>query len=70
MSYIFALMKRNKGKYKEVEYLHPEAMTVTEFAAKRKISQSYVYKLIERNKADFQIVVFKTMNFIVPLTEN
>jgi hypothetical protein len=67
---IFALMKRNKGKYKEVDYLPTSAMTVTEFAAKRRISQSYVYKMIERNTADYQIVIFKTMNFIVPLTND
>jgi len=63
-------MKRNLGKYKEVEKLPKEAMTVSEYAASNNISQSYVYKMIERNNATYQIVIFKTMNFVIPLTKS
>jgi hypothetical protein len=63
-------MKRNSGKYKVVDKLPLGAMTVSEFAASEGISQSYVYKKIQRNTADYKIVVFKTMNFVVPLTKN
>ena len=70
MSYTFASMKRNNGKYKEVKQLPTGAMTVSEYAADNNITQSYVYKKIERNKADYQIVIFKTMNFIIPLTKS
>ncbi len=63
-------MKRNNGKYKEVATLPKGAMTVKEYAASNDISQSLVYKRIERNKANFQIVVFQTINFVVPLTNN
>ncbi len=63
-------MKRNNGKYKEVSTLPKGAMTVKEYADSNDISQSLVYKRIERKKADFQIVVFQTINFVVPLTNN
>jgi len=63
-------MKRNTGKYKEVKVLPKGAMTVKEYATSNDISQSLVYKRIERNKANFQIVIFQSINFIVPLTNN
>jgi hypothetical protein len=63
-------MKRNNGKYKEVKQLPDGAMTVSEYAANNEISQSYVYKKIERNKANYEVVIFKTMNFVIPLTKS
>lgn len=70
MSYIFDYMKRNTGKYQVVDQLPAEAMTVSDYAAYANMSQSNIYKKIARNKADYKIVVFKTMNFVVPLTNN
>lgn len=61
----FAVMKRNKGKYREVDRLPKEAMTITEFAAHRNISLSYVYHRFTRGRADYEIVTFKTMNFVL-----
>jgi hypothetical protein len=63
-------MKRNEGKYRLVEQLPDNAMTVTEYATCNNISQSNVYKKIERKTANYEIVIFKTMNFIIPLTKN
>ncbi len=63
-------MKRNEGKYDIVDALPPGAMTVSDFARSKNISQSYVYKKIERKTADYKIVIFKTMNFVIPFTNN
>ena len=63
-------MKKNNGKYKEVPKLPAEAMTVSEYATINNMSQSNVYKKIERNTANYQIVIFKTMNFVIPLTNS
>ena len=59
-------MKRNVGKYENVSKLPKNAATVTEFAKKMGISQSYVYKMIERKTANFKIVIFQTINFVIP----
>lgn len=59
-------MKKNNGKYTEVEKLPLNACTVAEYAAKNNMSQSNVYKKIERKKADYKIIVFQTINFVVP----
>ena len=66
----FAGMKRNNGKYKEVKQLPTGAMTITEYADNNNMSQSNVYKKIERKTANYQIVIFKTMNFVIPLTNS
>jgi hypothetical protein len=63
-------MKRNTNKYEVVDVLPVNAMTVSEFAAQTGISQSYVYKKLVRETADYKIVIFKTMNFVIPLTED
>lgn len=63
-------MKRNEGKYEEVQKLPTSAMTISEYSRTNNISQSYVYKKVERGTADYKIVIFKTMNFVIPLTNN
>jgi len=59
-------MKKNANKYEKVSKLPADAMTVKEYADSKEISTSYVYKLIREEKAKFKIVVFQTINFIIP----
>jgi len=61
-------MKRNANKYEQVNSLPFNAMTVSEYAAKHNYSQSYIYKMLQRGTASYKIVIFKTMNFVIPLT--
>lgn len=60
-------MKPNINKYPSVDKLPAKAITVKEYADQNKISTSYIYKQIKEGKAKFKIVVFKTINFIIPL---
>ncbi len=59
-------MKSNKGKYPEVEKLPPNAMSVKNYAVSKGIDTAYVYKLIRTGKNDFKIVIFQTVNYIIP----
>lgn len=51
--------------YETVEKFPSGALTVREFANERNITTSYVYHLIKRGKADFKIVIFQGVNFVV-----
>lgn len=59
-------MKKNVNKYPSVTRLPANAMTVKEYAESKNISTSYIYKQIREKKASFKIVVFQTINFIIP----
>lgn len=59
-------MKKNVGKYPVVDKLPTNAITVKQYADSKEVSTSYIYKLIREEKADFKIVVFQTINFIIP----
>lgn len=59
-------MKPNVNKYEQVEKLPKNAMTVKQYADNKGISTSYIYKLLKDKKADFKMVVFQTINFIIP----
>lgn len=59
-------MKPNINKYKSVTKLPKNALTVKQYAESRGITTSYIYKLLKEKKADFKIVVFATINFIIP----
>ena len=59
-------MKKNVNKYDVVNKLPPNALTVKEYADKKGISTSYIYKLVREKKAQFRIVTFQTINFILP----
>lgn len=59
-------MKPNINKYETVDKLPKNAMTVKQYADENKISTSYIYKLLREKKNDFKIVVFQTVNFIIP----
>lgn len=60
-------MKKNANKYEKVDKLPKNAVTVKQYADSKEISTSYVYKLIKEEKAQFKIVVFQTINFIIPV---
>lgn len=59
-------MKKNANKYASVTNLPKNALTVKEYADREGISTSYIYKMIREDKAKFKIVVFQTINFILP----
>ena len=62
----FEIMKKNINKYENVSSLPPNAVTVKQYADSREVSTTYIYKLIREGKADFKMVVFQTINFIIP----
>lgn len=51
--------------YEQVDKLPKDAMTVSQYAAERDCTVSYIYHMIKRNKADFKIVVYNGINFVV-----
>ena len=60
-------MKNNINKYPEVTKLPNKAMTVKDYADSVNVSTAYIYKLIREGKNRlFDIVTFKTINFIIP----
>ena len=59
-------MKRNINKYEQVNKLPANAMLVADYARQRDCTTAYIYKLIAQQKADFKIVVFHGINFIIP----
>ena len=59
-------MKKNVSKYRIVEKLPANAKTVKQYADSKEVSTSYIYKLWAEKKADFEIIVFQTINFIIP----
>lgn len=64
-------MKQRKHSYRIVEELPANALSVAQYAANIKdCTTPYIYELWRNNKADFEIVVFKDFNFIIPLTNN
>jgi len=59
-------MKKNANKYPVVQTLPKTAVTVKQYADQKEISTSYIYKMVREEKAKFKIVVFQTINFIIP----
>lgn len=59
-------MKKNANKYPSVKSLPKNAVTVKEYADTNNISTSYIYKQVKEKKAKFKIVIFQTINFIIP----
>ena len=56
--------------YTIVDKLPENAIKVSEYAKKRGCSTSLIYHEISRNKAQFEIIQFQNINFIVPLSNN
>ena len=59
-------MRQKQKNYPTVETLPVNALTVKEYAASQNITTSYVYVKLQRGKANFQIVTFRGINFIIP----
>lgn len=58
--------KKNVNKYTTVETLPVNAMTVKDYAASVGKTTSHLYVMLQRGKADFKVVLFKGINFIIP----
>ena len=58
--------KKNANKYPTVETLPANAMTVQEYANSIGKTTSHLYVMLQRGKADFKVVLFKGINFIIP----
>lgn len=54
-----------KNSYDIVPDLPANALRVSEYAQLRDCNTSYIYELIRRNKADFDIVIYKGINFVI-----
>lgn len=62
-------MRKTRKQYKEVTKLPAAALTVAQYAEQRDCTTPYIYELIRKAKnIDFEIVIFKGINFIIPLT--
>lgn len=61
-----ATYRAGKQRYKVVSSLPKSAMTVSEYCKQRGCTNPYIYALYKRNKANFEIVIFKGINFIIP----
>lgn len=48
-----------------MQELPENALRVSEYASLRGCNTSYLYELIRKQKADFDIVVFKGINFVI-----
>jgi len=59
-------MKQNVNKYPNVERLPKSAQSVGEYAKHQGITPSHVYKRYRLGQGGFKIVVFKTLNFVIP----
>ena len=62
-------MKKNNGKYREVNKLPSNAITVAQYANNNNFTTNYVYNQIKTGKhiGKFEVVVFQTFNFIIPV---
>lgn len=54
-----------KNTYNIVPDLPANALRVSEYAQLRNCNTSYLYELIREHKADFEIVIFKGINFVI-----
>ena len=64
--YMLHTMKQNTNKYQQVLELPYNAVTVKQYALDNNCTVSNIYVQISRNKANFKIVTFQTINFIIP----
>jgi len=59
------MKQTRKNTYDEVPELPANALRVSEYADLRGCNTSYIYELIRDKRADFQIVIFKGINFVI-----
>jgi phage tail protein X len=57
-------------QYELIEQLPTDAITVSQYARAKGCDTSYVYHLLKRGKADFKIVLFHGINFVIPVINN
>lgn len=63
---------KTKKKYRVVKELPDEAMTVAAYADKNGYTHNNIYNIWRRHvgpkkqNIDFEIVIFKTINFVIP----
>lgn len=62
--------RANKSLYRNVEQLPKDAMTVGQYCKDRGCTNPYIYQLVRTQKANFEIVIFKGINFVIPLTND
>lgn len=56
-------------QYRKVDKLPDNAVKVKDYAVNvRQCSTSLIYHEVQRNKANFEIIQFQGINFIVPLS--
>lgn len=60
-------MAKNVGKYRQVDQLPVNAMTVQSYADSRGWKAHNIYMRLKRNNADFEIVLFQGINFVIPI---
>jgi len=58
------------NRYRIVPELPASAMTVAAYCEERGCTNPYIYELFRKHKADFEIVIFQGINFVIPLTNN
>lgn len=68
-------MRKERKQYRIVEVLPPTALTVAQYAKDQDISPQYIYELLRKNreegkKIDFEMVLFKGINFVIPCQSN
>jgi len=59
-------MKRTRKARKVVTELPRNAMTVADYARHRNCTVPYIYELERKGKANFYIVIFHNINFVIP----
>ncbi len=60
-------MAKNAGKYRELQTLPNNAMTVQSYADSRGWKAHNVYMRLNRQINDFEIVLFQGINFVIPI---
>ena len=58
--------KALEATYRIVDKLPVKAMTVADYCTHRGCTNPYIYHLWKAGKANFEIVIFKGINFVIP----
>jgi hypothetical protein len=59
------MKQTRRNTYRTVERLPTTAMRVSEYAEKRDCNTSYIYELVKKGSTDFEIVIYKGINFVL-----
>jgi len=58
------------NNYRVVDQLPPDAMTISEYCVQRGCTNPYIYQLAKSGKANFEIVIFKGINFVINVNKS